>query len=350
MSPPASALDPAPAGHPPARGVRPGGAALARTLAIGAGVLALLVVVSLAVGARSTPLGDVVAALLRPADADPTTVVVVRDLRVPRTVLGLLAGAALGAAGVVMRGVTRNPVADPGLLGVNAGAALGVVVALGLGRTDLATTVVAALLGALAAAAVVAAVAARTGSPARLVVAGAAITAGLTSVTTLLLLQDPTALDRYRFWTVGALTGRGLDAAAGVAPLVLAGLVGAVALSRPLDALALGDDVARGLGYRLGAVRAASVAVVVALAGAATALAGPLVFVGLVAVHTAHRLVGARHARMVPVAVLAGAALLVAADVVGRVVAPPGELEAGLVVAAIGAPVLIGLVRSGSVR
>ncbi len=323
------------------------GTGQARAVLLGLGGLLVLVAMSLVVGARPTAPGEVLTALVDPARADPTTVVVVRELRLPRTVLGVLAGLALGVAGVVMRGVTRNPVADPGLLGVNAGAALGVVVALSLGRTDLVSVAVAALLGALVAAGVVAVVASRAGAPARLVVAGAAVTAGLTSVTTVLLLQDPAALDRYRFWTVGALTGRDLEAATGLAPLVLLGALGALALARPLDALALGDDVARGLGYRLGLVRGASVLVVVALAGAATALAGPLVFVGLVAVHAARRWVGARHSRTLPVAALVGAGLLLAADVVGRVIVPPGELEAGLVVAAIGAPVLIALARRG---
>jgi len=307
-------------------------------------VAALLVAVaaSLAVGARSVPLGHVLGALLDPAGVPTADAVVVRDLRVPRTVIGLLAG-------VLVRGVTRNPVADPGLLGVNAGAALGVVSVLALGLRGGPATVAAAMAGALGAAAVVAVVAARArrDAPALLVVAGAAVTAGLTSLTSLVLLADPGAAELFRFWTVGALTGRGLATAGAIAPLVLVGAVVAVALARPLDALALGDDIARGLGFRVAPVRAVAVLAVVLLCGSATALAGPLVFVGLVAAQAARATVGTRHAHALPVAALAGAALLLAADTLGRVVAPPGELEAGVVVALAGAPMLVHLVRRG---
>lgn len=310
------------------------------------------VAASLALGARHTSPSAVLAALLDPESLGGATagdVVAVR-LRVARTAVGLLAGGALGLAGVVMQGVTRNPVADPGLLGVNAGAAFAVVVAISaLGVTSFGALVGFALLGALAAAAVVGAIAvgARTGSsPALLVVAGAAVTAGLTSLTTLLLLGDSQALDRYRFWTVGSLVARDLPTALRITPLVLAAAVVAWFLSRALDALALGDDVARGLGYRLLPTRAASIAVIVALCGSATAVAGPLVFVGLLAAHGARVVAGTRHARLLPVAAVVGASLVLLADVLGRLVVPPGELEAGIVVAAIGAPVLVALVRS----
>lgn len=321
----------------------------ARTVTLLVLALTVATLASLAIGARAVPPGHVLGALLDPASVPTADAVVVRTLRVPRTLIGLLAGAALGLAGVLVRGVTRNPVADPGLLGVNAGAALGVVTALALGVRGTPATVAAAMTGALGAAAVVALVAARArrDAPALLVVAGAAVTAGLTSLTSLVLLTDPAALELFRFWTVGALTGRGLATAGALAPVVLVGALAALALARPLDALALGDDVARGLGFRVGLVRAVAVGAVVLLCGAATALAGPLVFVGLVAAQAARAAVGARHARALPVAALAGAALLLAADVLGRVVVPPGELEAGVVVALAGAPVLVHLVRRG---
>lgn len=318
-------------------------------------VVALLVavMVSLAVGARATAPGTVLAALLDPASLGPAgeaDAVVVRELRVPRTAIGLLVGAALGLAGVVMQGVTRNPIADPGLLGVNAGAALAVALGISLlGVTAAVPLAGFALVGALAAAGLIAGVAAsaRAGAaPALLVVAGAAVTAGLLSLTTMILLSDPAALDRYRFWTVGALTGRGLDAAGALAPLLLVGAVIALALARPLDALALGDDVARGLGFRLGPTRAAAMASIVLLCGTATALAGPLVFVGLLGAHGARALVGSGHLRLLPVAAGVGVVLVLLADSLGRVVAPPGELEVGIVVSAIGAPLLIALVRS----
>ncbi|WP_250445910.1 iron ABC transporter permease, partial [Actinotalea sp. C106] len=264
---------------------------------LGALLLLLLllaaVAVSLAVGARTISPGAVLAALLDPAggaSADTATVVV-HELRVPRTIIGLLAGLALGMAGVVMQGVTRNPVADPGLLGVNAGAAFAVVLGISLaGVTAPLGLAGFALLGSLGAAVLIGAIAssARVGSsPAVLVVAGAAVTAGLTSTTTLVLLGDPAALDRYRFWTVGSLTGRDVEMAATLAPLLALGTITALSLSRALDALALGDDVARGLGFRLLPTRAAAMAAIVLLCATATALAGPLVFVGLLGAHGA---------------------------------------------------------------
>ncbi|WP_029663904.1 iron ABC transporter permease [Cellulomonas sp. KRMCY2] len=315
--------------------------------------LVAVVAISLAVGTRTISPATVITALLDPADlgtAGETDAIVVRELRLPRTVIGLLVGAALGVAGVVMQGVTRNPVADPGLLGVNAGAAFAVVLGISVaGVTSPVGLAGLALVGSLAAAALIATIAAsaRAGAaPVLLVVAGAAVTAGLTSLSTLVLLGDPAALDRYRFWTVGSLTGRGLDAAVTLAPLLLVGVVVALALARALDALALGDDVARGLGFRLRPTRAAAVGAIVLLCGTATALAGPLVFVGLLGAHGARALVGGGHLRLLPVAAVIGAALVLLADSLGRVVTPPGELEVGIVVAAIGAPLLIVLVRS----
>ncbi len=325
-----------------------------RALGATALVVALLlaVVTSLALGARGIDLSTVLTAVLRSDDPglDPVDLVVVRELRVPRTVVGLLAGAGLGVSGGLMQGTTRNPIADPGLLGVTAGASFAVVLGIAaLGASGPAAFAALALAGALGASALIAAIAARpriADTPVLLVVAGSAVTAALTSATSLLLLSDPETLDRYRFWTVGALTARGLNEALALAPLLAAGLAVALVLARPLDALALGDDVARGLGFRLGRTRALSLLGIVLLAGTATALAGPLVFVGLVGAHLARRLVGPRHGVLLPLAGVAGAALVLVADVLGRLVAPPGEIEAGIVVAVLGAPVLIALVRS----
>lgn len=320
------------------------------TWAIVASALTLAVIVSLTVGARSTDLATVLGALLGSVDRTSVDAVVVRDLRVPRTVIGLLAGAGLGVAGAVMQGITRNPIADPGLLGVTAGASFAVVVGIALaGVTGILPLAGFALVGALAAALLIAAVASSaraTASPAVLVVAGSAVTAGLTSLTTLILLGDPTTLDRFRFWTVGSLTGRELTAALAIAPLILAGILLAFLLARALDAVALGDDVARSLGYPLRRTRVLAIAAIVILAGGATAIAGPLAFVGLVGAHAARRIVGLRHGALLPASAAIGAGLVLLADSVGRVVVPPGELEVGIVVAMVGAPVLIGLVRS----
>lgn len=326
-------------------------ATAARTTAATFGAIAVVAGValaSLALGSRAVDPATVLDALLAPT-ATGNDAIVVRELRVPRTVIGVLAGAALGLAGALMQGVTRNPLADPGLLGINAGAALAVVVGLvAFGVGSAAGLAGFALAGAAAATVLVYGVSAlgRDGAtPVKLAVAGAAVTAALTSITTLVLLTDLEALDRYRLWTIGSLAGRTLDDAAGLlAPLAVGALL-ALASGRALNALALGDDLARGLGQRVGVARAVAGAAVLLLCGSATAIAGPLVFVGLVAPHVARGVVGGDYRAILPLSALIGAALLLGADVAGRFLGAPGELEAGIVVAVVGAPLLIALVR-----
>jgi iron complex transport system permease protein len=317
------------------------------------GLVALLVVVLLAVGAslflgsRSIDLSAVVDAVLG-RSGDAVDGMVVLDLRVPRTVLGLVAGSALGLAGTLMQGLTRNPLADPGLLGVNSGASLAVVLAISvLGVGSPAGYVWFAFGGAALAAVLVYLVASgRTGpSPLSLTLAGAATTAVLTSFITLILLRDLDTLSQYRFWSVGSLVGRDLDTAATLAPFLVVGAVTALLLGRSLNSLALGDDLARGLGQRVGIVRIVAGVAIILLCGSATSLAGPIVFVGLVVPHIARRFVGSDYRWILAYSIPLGAALLVVADTVGRLIAPPSELEAGIVVALIGAPVLIALVR-----
>lgn len=311
-------------------------------------LLALIVVASLVLGARSMDPAQVLAALLDPdpALADHT---VVRSLRVPRTLIGLLAGAAFAVAGALMQSLVRNPLADPGLLGVNAGASLAVVAAVTLVGVRSPTGYVWFALGGAALAALLVHLGGgagrQGGTPTALALAGAAMAAGLTSVITMIVVRDQEAFAAYRFWVVGSLAARGPDALVALAPFVAAGAVAAVASTRVLDLLALGDDVARGLGQRVRAGRALVLAAVVLLAGSATALAGPIVFVGLVVPHLVRRASGGSHAWLVALAAPAGAGMLLAADVVGRLVARPGELEAGLVVAFLGAPVMIALVQ-----
>ena len=315
---------------------------------VGAALLLIgAVAVSLAVGARVIAPGAVLEALVSPGAAG-NDALVVRELRVPRTLIGLAAGAALGVAGTLMQGLTRNPIADPGLLGINAGASLAVVVAITwFGVTAAAGYVWFAFAGAALAALLVYGIgAARTGSsPVTLALAGTAVTAVATSIITLVLLGDLDTLDRYRFWSVGSLVGRDLDALLTVLPFAVVAALLAAALLRPLNTLALGADVARGLGQRVGMVQAATAVAVVVLCGAATAVAGPIVFIGLVVPHIARRFTGPDYRWIGAYAVLLGPALLLLADVVGRVIAPPGEVEAGLVVALLGAPALIALVR-----
>ncbi|MET4581090.1 iron complex transport system permease protein [Conyzicola nivalis] len=308
---------------------------------------------SLAVGSRAIAPSVVLDAVFAPVAGD-TDHVVVRDLRVPRTVVGLLAGLALGLAGSIMQGVTRNPLADPGLLGVNAGASLFVVVGITFfGATQPEAFVWFAFAGAAAATAAVYAIGAsgRGGAtPVKLALSGAALTAAITSLITLLLVTNLDTLQIYRFWAVGSLVGRDLGTAGVVLPFLLVGAVLAFVTSRSLNVLSLGDDVARGLGQSLVRARVTSALAIVLLCGSATALAGPLVFVGLVVPHIARRLVGSDYRWILAYSLLLGPMLLVCADIVGRLVAPPGELEAGLVVAFLGAPVLIAFARSSTVK
>lgn len=311
-------------------------------------LLLLAVVASLALGARDIALGQVWAALVDPVAGDNDHLVV-RDLRVPRTLVGLVGGAALGVAGALMQGVTRNPIADPGLLGINSGASLAVLGAISLLRV---TSVSGYLWFAFAGAALAAVVvygAASLGvegvTPVKLALIGAAVTATSTSVITVVLLADTQALDDYRFWQVGSLANRPLDVLTAVAPFVVVGLVLALAAGRVLDALALGDDVARGLGQDVVRGRLLVVLAVVLLCGSAVSMVGPIAFVGLAVPHLARVVVGLDHRRIVAVSALLGPVLLLGADVVGRLVVRPGELEAGLVVALVGAPVLLLVVR-----
>jgi iron complex transport system permease protein len=307
-------------------------------------LLGLAVVASLMFGVRGIAPGDVWAALMDPVAGDPAHRVVL-DLRVPRTVVGLLAGSALGLAGTLIQGVTRNPIADPGLLGINAGASLSVVLGMWLlGISDPTTFVWFALLGAAGAAVAVSAIG--RGEPVRLALGGAALTALLTPMITLVLLRSRQAFDQFRFWSVGSLTGRDLDVAADLWPFVALGAALAFVCAHRLNLLALGDDVARGLGQRVGATRALAGIGITLLAGAATSLVGPIALVGLVVPHAARRLAGSDYRRITVVAAVLGAALLLAADVVGRLVAQPGELEAGIVSAFFGAPVLVAVARS----
>jgi iron complex transport system permease protein len=325
----------------------------ARAVWVGAGAAALLlvaIVLSLGVGARAIPPATVLDALLHFDPAVNDHVVVV-DQRLPRTVIGLLAGTALALSGTVMQGMTRNPFADPGLLGVNAGASVAVLLAITVaGITQPAGFVWFAFAGAGAAAVLVALIGARgsgDAAPARLALTGAAVTAGLTSVTLLVLTTQSAALDVYRYWAVGALSARGLDTVAVVLLPLAVGAVLALLSARGLDLIALGDETATGLGHRVGRTRLAGIVAAVLLAGGATAIAGPIVFLGLMVPHALRAVVGGSYGRLLWIGMPVGAAVLLLADVLGRVVAPPGEVQAGVVVAFLGAPVLIALVLRG---
>lgn len=331
----------APAADAPRRRAAP-------VLLLATGVLVLLVLASLAVGARSIAPSTVLQAL---TSYDPTSTdqLVVVTSRVPRTTLGILVGAALGLAGCVMQGVTRNPLADPGILGVNGGAALAIVLGIGVfGVGGVSGYVWFAFAGAAAASVLVYSVAAlgREGAtPVKLALAGAAVTAFFGAITTALLLADQQTFDQFRFWQVGSLNGRDLGVTARVLPFLLVGGLLALLLGRGLNTLAMGDDVARGLGARVGLIRLASALAVVLLCGAATAAAGPVGFVGLTIPHAARALVGSDYRRVLPTSMLLAPILLLAADVLGRVVARPGEVQVAIVTAVLGAPVFVAIVR-----
>lgn len=310
--------------------------------------LVVVLVLSITVGARPIALGDIWNALTA-FDASQTNHKIILDLRLPRTLVGLLVGAALGLSGAILQGATRNPLADPGILGINAGATLCVVLGISVfGITQLSGYVWLAFLGAGAAMLVVYLVASlgREGAtPVKLALAGAAVTAALTSITSAILITNVETLDQIRFWQVGALTGRTTDILLQITPFILAGIVLALATSRILDGLALGDDVARGLGLKVQRSRALVGLAAVILAGSATAAAGPIAFVGLTVPHLARAFTGPNYRRILPYSMLLAPMLLLGADIIGRIIVPPGELQVGIVIAALGAPFFIALVR-----
>jgi ABC-type Fe3+-siderophore transport system permease subunit len=325
-----------------ARGRRP--VALAVLLAL----VVVAALASIAVGTRSIGLGEVWRSLID-GDLSTDAAVIVRRLRVPRTALGLLVGLALGVAGALMQGHTRNPLGDPGLLGVTAGASLAVVLAIawfGIGTPS--GYVWFAFAGALVGTVLVYVIgsAGRGGpTPVTLALAGAALSALLYALVRAVLVSDQQTLDSFRFWVVGALAGRGADVAWQVAPFIVIGLVLAIANAPALNLLGLGEDVARGLGQRIWPARIVGLTAITLLCGAATAACGPIAFVGLVVPHAVRAVTGPDHRWLIPCSGLLGAALLLSADVLGRVVARPGELQVGIVLALVGAPFFIALVR-----
>ncbi|MFF0505288.1 FecCD family ABC transporter permease [Streptomyces fimicarius] len=322
-------------------------------VAVLAALLVVLCLLSLGLGALSIPPGDVVKALTgRPTG--PRIEDVIWSVRVPRTALGLAAGAALGLSGCVMQALTRNPLADPGILGVSAGAAFAIVLAAGVaGIGSLLGYIWFAFAGAMAASVAVYLLGrlGRSGStPVKLALAGVAVTAVLSSLTSAVVLTDPAALDRFRFWSAGSLANQDASTVLRILPFLGLGALLALASAPALNSLALGDDVAASLGRKLGLVRIQGVVAVTLLTGAAVAVIGPVVFIGLVVPHVARVLaqyagLGPDHRWLLPLSAALAAGLLLGADILGRVIARPVEVQAGIIVAFIGGPFFIALVR-----
>jgi iron complex transport system permease protein len=319
-------------------------AARALGLLVSAGILVLVVLASIAIGAKELSLAQVWHGLFQ--DTGTYGDVVVGE-RLSRTLLGLLAGAALGLAGAVLQALTRNPLADPGLLGINAGASAAVVTAITfLGVTSLSGYVWFAFLGAAAVGALVWFLGGNRGAtPVRLALAGTAISAALYGYLQAVMISDDAALSRMRFWTVGSLASA-TDATVGhVVPFLAAGTVLALLLARPLNAMAMGDDTARALGADLNRTRLLAMLAATVLSGAATAACGPIMFVGLMVPHVVRSFTGPDQRWILPYAAVLSPVLLLGADVAGRIVARPAELQVGVVTAVIGGPVFILLVR-----
>jgi iron complex transport system permease protein len=310
-------------------------------------VLVVIAMLSVALGARSIPFGDVWR-LLWSDDGSPDALIV-HQYRIPRTLLGVLTGIALGLSGALMQALTRNPLADPGLLGVSLGASSGVVVAivfLGVGSV-LGYLWLAFAGAALAMAAVYLLGTSGRGAlaPERLVLAGAALAAVLYAANTAILMIFPRAFDNFRFWTVGSLAGRGYPVVWTVLPFIAAGTVLALALAGPLNALALGERTGRALGVSVRRTQVLTVLAVAVLCGAATAAAGPIWFVGLAVPHIARLAAGPDLRWLLAFSLVLAPILLLGADVLGRVLGAPGELQVGIVTAFLGAPVFIALCR-----
>jgi iron complex transport system permease protein len=305
-------------------------------------------VASLALGSVSIPVADTLDALFA---YDPTSEnqIIVRELRGPRTVAALLVGGALGIAGALMQGLTRNPLADPGLLGVNAGASLAVVLAIYLLDVTAFNQYIWFAFAGAAVAAVAVYVLGTTkrggATPVRLALAGAAVTAFLTSVTSGILIYDRLSLEVFRFWTVGSLGGRSWDLVVNALPFIGAGIVLALLTGKALNALNLGEDVAKALGQNVARTRIALAAIIVVLAGAGVSIAGPIVFLGLAVPHIARGLVGPDYRWVVPYSALLACVLLLVADILGRVLISPRELPVGVMLVLIGGPFFVYLVR-----
>ena len=318
------------------------------------GILLIALAASVLLGSQPLAPGHVFAYLAGDRISMPEASTAVLDLRVPRTLLGLVCGVALGVAGALCQAHTRNPLADPGLLGVTSGAACGVVFALSVLRlASPAQYTLLGLLGALLAGAVVLGLASRirmTSAATSLVLAGAIVTGVLNAVSSTVVLMDRVTMDRFRYWTVGSLSGRDASVLWDIAPWLLLGVVLTVFNAPSLDPLALGDEVASSLGRNVTRDRVVGLLAVVVLAGSATAAIGAIAFLGLAAPHLARRITPGGLPAAVALSGILGAALMLLADTAGRLVLATSELSVGIVLSVIGAPLFIWIARGPKMR
>lgn len=335
-------------------------------------VLVVVMICSIGIGSLTISIPDVWDALWNKnsTEVGSQIVTIIHDHRIPRALVGLTAGLAIGAAGALAQGHTRNPLADPGMLGVNAGAALAVVISvyvfsnaaiaaslnssfagdalglIGLDFTPALVMMLFGLVGAMIASLLVFGLAAMSGtSPITLVLAGVGLSAMLTAVTSAIVLSDSVSLDLWRVWSVGSVSGRGIELFWAGLPFIAIGMVLALASGFFLNVLSLGDDMTKALGSRVAWIRISGILGITLLVGAATAACGPIAFLGLVVPHIARAWVGADYRWIIPYSALLGALLLIVCDVIGRVISRPEEIQVGVVLAMIGAPFLIAMVR-----
>lgn len=310
-------------------------------------LLLLCILWSITLGAADIAPSTVYAAIFAPDGSFEH--LIIQTVRLPRVLSGIVVGAALAVAGALMQGLTRNPLADSGILGINSGAAFAVVLAVFLlGNPPLSTYALFGFIGASIAAALVYALGSmgRGGAtPLRLTLAGVILSAFVSAFTTAILIGNAETLDKIRFWTAGSLAGREMPLLLQTAPYILVGLAGALLISRQITTISLGEDVAKGLGQNTGRVKAVATFIVVLLAGGSVALAGPVGFVGLVVPHVVRFLVGVDYRWIVPYSAALGAALVTVADTGARVIIRPQELPVGVMMALIGAPFFIWLAR-----
>lgn len=315
-------------------------------------LLGICVLASLAFGSRTIGWTQLMDGLLHP-DVESHEANVVRQ-RISRTIFSLMCGAALGVSGSLMQSVTRNPIADPSILGVNTGAALFVVCGISfLNITTASQYIWLALLGAIITAIFVFGIGSMGSggaTPLKLVLAGAATSAALSSLVIAIMIPRTNVMDQFRFWQVGSVGSGSWSSISTFIPFLMIGILIALFTAPALNALALGDEVATGLGVRTGMLRLIAAFAGILLCGAATALAGPIGFIGLLATHVVRLVIGPDLRFIIPMSALSGAIILTISDICGRLIGSPGELEVGIVTAFIGAPILILLTMKAKMR